>query len=460
MRILRVSLVAILALSAQTQSNRAETLQSQDRVYEAAVKAYLFGYPLVIADLTKDQRRKSFNYFFHSPSLPAADFKSIVRPNNDTLYSTAWLDLKAEPMVLSVPNSRGRYYVMQMLDAWTETFAMVGTRATGMAAGNFVVVGPDWKGDIPGNVKQIKSPTNIVWLLGRIKVDSTRDLSAPLTLQHEFTLTPLNLWLQSKPAPEDCCYRPANPKLDRKTPPPLQVSRMDGAAYFSYLAAVLKTTRLHTDDAPVLKDLKAVGIEPGAQFDESKLTTEARQSLDRAVKDAQAKIIEHARGAGTLRNGWHFMAGNIGRYGTEYLDRAAIAMIGLGALPPEEAIYASTSVDSKGANLAGSGRYVIHFEKGDTPPAYAFWSITLYNADGYFAENPLRRYAIGDRDKLQYNEDGSLDLYIQNVSPGKEKESNWLPAPLALFNLTIRLYLPKAEATTGKWAPPGVQHAG
>jgi hypothetical protein len=243
-----------------------------------------------------------------------------------------------------------------------------------------------------------------------------------------------------------------------KTPPPAQVARMDAAMFFKAFAALMQYNRPHPDDTRLVAELKTIGIERGKPFDITKLAPEVATGLQRAVQDALKKVAERARGLGTVRNGWRILLENIGRYGTAYLDRAAIALIGLGALPPEEAVYLGTGVDRDGKPLSGTNRYALHFDKRNLPPANAFWSVTLYDTAGYFTANPLDRYALGDRDKLKYNEDGSLDIYVQHDMPGKDKEWNWLPAPETDFSLAMRLYWPKPDVVTGKWTPPAVRH--
>jgi hypothetical protein len=232
---------------------------------------------------------------------------------------------------------------------------------------------------------------------------------------------------------------------------------MDSATFFRVFASLLKETAHHAEDSGFIEQLKAIGIHKGRDFDVAKLPPDAARELDRAVTDARAMIAERARNLGVVRSGWRSGGKNVGKYGTAYLDRAAVALFGLGALPAEEAIYPTTFTDHEGKPLSGVNRYVFHFDKGELPPAGAFWSVTMYDPDGYFVSNPMNRFGLGDRDKLVYNSDGSLDIYIQHDSPGQDKERNWLPAPAGDFNLTIRLYLPMPRAVDGTWAPPLVR---
>ncbi|HEU4388878.1 MAG TPA: DUF1254 domain-containing protein [Blastocatellia bacterium] len=425
---------------------------ADDRVHDLAVQAYVYAYPLVLVGQTRQLRRAPLNQFAHLQSFPSAGFTAVVRPNIDTLYSAAWLDLSHEPVILSVPDTAGRYYVMQLLDAWTETFALPGSRTTGSKPGHFLIAGPGWKGATPKDVKVIQSPTNTVWIIGRTQTNGPSDYENVRAIQRGYKLAPLSMWEKGTVgAPERL-----TPPADRRTPPE-QVAAMDAATFFKVFASLLKETSPHPVDAPLLEQLKSIGIEAGKDFDIARLTSRNAEALERAVKDARAMIAERARSHGDVRNGWRFPGKNTGRYGRAYLDRAAVALFGLGALPAEEAIYPNSFRDDDGNALNGANRYVLRFERGKLPPAGAFWSVTMYDPTGYFVSNPINRYGLGDRDKLEFDKDGSLEIYIQHESPGKEKEANWLPAPAGDFSLTLRLYVPKAAALDGSWKPPAVR---
>jgi hypothetical protein len=232
---------------------------------------------------------------------------------------------------------------------------------------------------------------------------------------------------------------------------------MDAATFFTAFASLLKGNRPHPEDAPFVAELKTIGLEPGKAFDITRLAPGVVRGLNRAVQDARQKITRPGRKELMIRNGWKMKVQKMGRYGTAYLYRARLARFGLGGLPPEEAVYPRTAVDSAGRRLNGTNRYVLQFGKDKLPPVHAFWSVTLYDAEGYLWKNPLKRYALGDRDKLRYNQDGSLDIYIQHDTPSKDRETNWLPSPLDTFTLTLRLYWPKPEVVSGGWTPPAVR---
>jgi hypothetical protein len=207
----------------------------------------------------------------------------------------------------------------------------------------------------------------------------------------------------------------------------------------------------------MLEQLNKIGIVPGKDFDFSKLPPETQKTLEKAVTDAQRMIADKASRGGEFINGWTITREVMGTYGTSYLQRAMIALIGLGANVPEDAIYPMSFVDNDGKEYNGSNIYMLHFNNDQIPPLNGFWSLAMYDSDGYFIDNTINRYSIGDRDNLKFNSDGSLDIYIQHNSPGKDKESNWLPAPKADFNMVLRLYWPSNEILTGDWNPPGVK---
>jgi hypothetical protein len=342
-----------------------------------------------------------------------------------------------------------------MLDMWTDVFASPGWRTTGTQAGNFLITAPGWNGTVPAGMKRINAPTPYVWIIGRTKTDGPPDYDAIHKIQAGYKITRLSRW--GKPA------QPAeakiDPTVDMKTPPKVQVDTMPVGKFFAYAAELLKVNPPHITDQPMIAQLKKVGIEPGKSFDIEK--------VDAAIRDALASVPEEAQQLMTWKlptlarvvNGWSMNTDTMGVYGNYYLKRAIVAQYGLGANLPEDAIYPANLGDETGKPLDGANKYVVHFSKGDTPPVNAFWSITLYDSEGFQVANPLNRFAVSSWMPFKYNADGSLDLYFQNESPGADKESNWLPAPKGAFNLTMRLYAPRSEALTGKWNPPPVTRA-
>jgi hypothetical protein len=427
------------------------------------VEAYLYFYPLVTMDLTRRQMTNlqpgtkpgwgPMNSFSHMRAFPDAASRAVVRPNFDALYSIAWLDLTAEPMILSAPDTDGRYYLLQLLDMWTDVFAAPGKRTSGTTAGYFGVVPPGWHGQLPPGVEKIEAPTPYVWIGGRTRTNGPPDYAAVHRIQDGYTVTPLSQWGKQ---PRPARFTP-DPTVDMQTEPLRQVNSMAAADFFAYAAELLKLHAPHPTDWSILTRMRRVGIEVGQSFAFEHLPLTVQHALAGVPAEALKKMRTKVPTIGRLVNGWSMMTNTMGVYGNSYLTRACIAMIGLGANQPEDAIYPLNVADADGAPLSGENRYVLHFAKDELPPADGFWSVTMYDAEGFPVANPLNRFAIGDHDALTYNADGSLDLYLQHESPGAERESNWLPAPRGPLGVTMRLYAPKPEALDGTWNPPPVK---
>jgi hypothetical protein len=411
-------------------------------IQELAGRAYNFAYALVLMEHTRRASGPA-NWFAHRRDFPDPSARTIVRPNADTLYSTAWLDLSNGPLVLHLPDTKGRYYLVQFLDAWTETFFVPGKRTTGTGEQSFLITGPGERGSVPPQMKRVESPTNMVWLLGRTQTNGPDDYAAVHEIQNGFSLTPLS---QSQ--------EPAARKLSSRdaVPPPVQVARLAPLDFLREFAELLARNPPHTGDEPMMRDLARIGIEPGKPFRPEALSKPGLQALISGMQDAAARLEELARRGGKPGpTGWFNMGQNAGQYGTDYQARALVARTGLGALPPADAVYWSCAVDAGGAALDGNNSYRMHFPKDALPPVRAFWSLAMYDQAGYFVDHPIRRFSIGDRDALRYNEDGSLDLYLGSRAPGGPKDANWLPAPAAKFNLIFRLYWRQMM-----WSPPAV----
>jgi hypothetical protein len=434
---------------------------TEEEAHAIGVDAYLYFYPLVSMDITRLQSTNVVspkglssppNSFANAPAYPPADEKIVVRPNFDTLYSVAWLDLTKEPMVVSVPDTGGRYYLLPMLDMWTDVFASPGWRTTGTEAGNFLVTPPEWSGKAPADFTHIKAPTPSVLVIGRTKTDGPADYDAVHKIQAGFKITPLSQWGKS---PEPVVGK-VDPSIDMKTPPKIQVDTMAADKYFAYAAELLKLQPPHITDEPIIARLKRIGFEAGKSFDVDKVDPAIKTALETAREDAQKLMQWKIPTLARVADYWSMNTDTMGVYGNYYLKRAIIAQQGLGANVPGDAIYPLNLGDETGKPLDGANKYTIHFDKGATPPAEAFWSITLYDSEGYQVANSLNRFAVSSWMPFKYNPDGSLDLFFQNESPGADKEANWLPAPAGPFNLTMRLYAPKSEALTGKWNPPPI----
>jgi hypothetical protein len=435
----------------QAQAVAAPTVNEEMK--KLATEVYVYALPIVLMDVTKrvQTAKTPVNTFQHRRGTPdpATD---AGYPNPDVLYSEAWLDLAREPIVLSLPDTHGRYYVMPMLDAWTNVFQSPGKRTTGTKKGDFAIVGPKWKGELPKDVDEIKAPTEMVWLLGRTESTGRADEAAVVKLVDQYKLTPLGQWNKS-----GAKAGATHAEGDSKTPPAEQVAKMDAQTFFTRFAALLPGNPPAKEDAAVVEKIKKLGIVAGQPFATSKLDAASAKGVEDGAKAALDAVVAAAKGSvGDLRNGWtiHW---DLGRYGTNYGLRAVIAWLGLGANAPEDAIFSSTHFDAGGHPLNGAYKYVLHFDKGKTPPAEGFWSLAMYNDKQSLVANPLDRHAIGERDKLKFNADGSLDLYLQSENPGRDQESNWLPAPKDNFSVILRVYWPKQEMLDRNWTPPAIK---
>ena len=446
-----------------TQSAHAAPLTVAEAT-ELGTEAYVYGYPLVTMEYTRrvitnvsepKGTKAPMGQLIRLREYPTAEFKDVTAPNADTLYTTAFLDLKKEPYVLSLPDAHGRYYLFPMLDGWTDVFQVPGKRTTGTGPQKYAITGPGWKGTLPEGVKQYKSPTDIVWVLGRIYCTGTPDdYVAVHKMQDEISIVPLNAYGKSYTPPEG----KVDPSIDMKTPVRDQVNALTAEAYFSLLATLLKDNPPTKADAPMVAKMAKLGIAPGKPFEFDKLDPAVQQALKDVPKLGFEKIMAHFKTAGKDVNGWQFTT-KTGLYGTNYLQRALVTAIGLGANRPEDAVYPTSEVDATGQPYNGANKYVMHFPKDQMPPVNGFWSLTMYNAEYFFYGNDLNRYTLSARNDLQKNADGSVDLYLQHESPGSDKESNWLPAPADKFILMLRLYWPKEKNPSilnGTWKIPAV----
>ncbi|HEY7205007.1 MAG TPA: DUF1254 domain-containing protein [Methylomirabilota bacterium] len=463
-RLLAMLAPLLLGLAAAPTAGAQSAKLTAAEAEKLGVDAYVFGYPLVTMELTRrvvtnvaepKGAHAPMGQFANLREYPDASFKDVTAPNADTLYSSAFLDLGKEPYVLSLPDEAGRYYLMPMLSGWTDVFQVPGKRTTGTKAQAYAITGPRWKGTLPAGVKELKSPTNMVWILGRTYCTGTpEDYKAVHALQDQYKLVPLSAYGKPYTAPAGT----VDPGVDTKTPVRDQVERLGAADYFKLMAQLLKSNPPAKADAAMVAKLRRLGIVPGQDFDLAKAPPEVQQGLESAPKAGVQKIMGHFKTAGKDINGWVFTTGT-GLYGTDYLQRALVTAIGLGANRPQDAIYPTSEKDATGQPYDGANRYVVRFAKGQLPPVNAFWSITMYNAEYFFVDNPLNRYTLSSRNALKANPDGSVDLYIQKDSPGPDKESNWLPAPAGKFVLMMRLYWPKEKAPSildGSWKLPPV----
>jgi hypothetical protein len=423
--VLKLVPLTLLALAGTASAQNVSEQEAQ----AIAKDAYVYAYPLVLTHATLQQLTNyaepldghAFgppNFFNNARVFPNPDDKVVIRANVDTLYSAATLDLKAEPIVLSVP-ATDRFFHLPMLSLWTDVFAVPGTRATGKnTARDFLVVGPQWSGgDVLAGLEVIRSPTRYVWIIGRTKTNGVAHYENVHKVQDGYKLTPLSAWGKGAYVLPKHAVDPA---IDMKTPPPQTVDKMDAATFFGRFAELLKDNPPNQVDYPMIHRLERVGFKVGQSFDLAAAPPDIRQAFERGYGDGKALVLaEGKKAAGIGGKGWVYTTRS-GAYGVDYLYRAAIAQCCVGENLPQDAVYPSLSSDSDGQPLDGSNSHVLHFGKGKLPPVDAFWSVTAYDIEGYFIPNMLKRQAIGDRDKLVANADGSVDLYIQAGSPGGE----------------------------------------
>jgi hypothetical protein len=348
---------------------------TEQEAHAIGVDAYLYFYPLITMDLTRKQStsiepgkeigKGPMNMFVSVPTYPPADFKGVVRPNFDTLYSIAWLDLTKEPMIVSVPDTNGRYYLLPMLDMWTDVFASPGWRTTGTQAANFLITPPGWSGDTPTGMTRIDAPTPYVWIIGRTKTDGPQDYDAVHKIQAGYKITPLSQNYSPPTVTIDA-------SVDMKTPPKVQIDTMPAEKYFAYAAELLKVIPPHITDQPMIAQLKKIGFERGKSFELDKANPAIRKALQGAPEDAQQLMAWKIPTLARVVNGWSMNTDTMGVYGNYYLKRAIVAQLGLGANLPEDAIYPLNLADETGKPLDGANKYTLHFEKRATPPVDAF----------------------------------------------------------------------------------------
>ena len=452
-------------------ANRIMPLTEQEAV-RVASDAYIYGYPLVTTRITglaftntaspnPATLQAPMNQLVNQPDYPPATYHGVTAPNADTLYSAAFLDLSREPMVLSYPDMGKRYFLFPIYDAWTNVIDSPGTRTTGGSAQNIVIAGPSWHGAPPAGTKLVRSPSNLAFAIGRVYSDGTAsDMVAVHALQAQFKLTPLSAYGNPYTPPAGQTGGPYTPTQVVRT----VIAGMSASEYFNFLADAMKENPpVLPRDAPTVASMARIGLVPGKPFDMSQLSPPIQKAIQDVPRTVNAEF-EHlqAQGLGKAVNGW-VISGVCGKFGTDYRARAIVSDFGWGCNLPQDAVYPTAKTDDSGRKLNGSQTYVLHFAKGEMPPVRGFWSVTMYDKDYYFYPNPLNKLTLSERNKLQYNSDGSLDLYFSHEKPADVPEANWLPAPADDFVLTMRLYWPRATPpsilppTNPSWVPPGLK---
>ena len=446
-------------------ASRQPSLHTEEAV-RIATDAYIYGYPLVTFDMVRRQQTNvaapdgehaPMGQMIKMRSYPAVDNHCCAAPNADTLYTMAWLDVGAEPWVFSIPEMGTRYYIMPMLDGFSEVFHVASASTTGGHAQAYAITGPGWSGSLPEGVTEAKSGTAMVWVLGRIYCTGTaEDYAAVHALQDQFSVVPLSAYGKpyTPPAPS------VDPEFDMKTGVRAQVNALGVYTYFDYLARLLKANPPKAADTDIVARMAKIGISAGGDFDGNALGAIDRKVIEAVPKLALVKMALHLKQQKTT-NGWLFFTSGVGNFGTDYVTRGMANLLGPGWNRPQDAIYPLSQKDAAGDEYNGAkSNYVMHFEKGRMPPVEAFWSLTLYDEDFFFVPNPINRYELGQRNAFVTNTDGSVDLYLQADSPGKAKEANWLPAPRGKFQLVLRMYGPTKTSPTivdGSWTPPPVK---
>lgn len=424
---------------------------------EDIYEAYVYAYPAVIEELTRrsylnskrgGEERLKTNTLYHTAALADATFKNVVAPNIDTVYSQAWLDLKDGALVLHKPQL-DRYVSIAILDAYTNCEHIVGTGGDGAEETDYLITGPDYKGEIPAQYKEIALPTNRNWLIIRTIIYGREDIEEVKRIQREITLSPFQNTTQEVLYPQ---YQEA---LEYK--PIEKISSLSLKEFFGIFNELLK----ENVDAYAPENLKTwekYGIKAGGIYEEKE------EALEKELEEEIKKRFAHETAGGLKGDekfpGWIYLDEAIGVYKDNYFLRANVARNGLGANPVTMCVYPSAYTDSNGNELDGKKKYKIHFEKGQLPPVEkdGFWSITLYDSkERYLVENEIGRYGINDRDALKANEDGSIDILVQKEKPKAEWIPNWLPSGEEAFNLILRIYLTKDEVITGEWKPPVIQ---
>ena len=404
---------------------------------------YLYGFSLVLMEATRESQMLPSNRIVNTRSFPDPSDTNIVRPNRDTLYSIAWLDLTAGPVILSLPDTSGpdgRYYMITLLDAFTNVVASPGWRTTGKIAQTITIAGPAFHAQVGGD--DIKCPTNLVWLLGRTNVENTDDIRTSIKQMNKYTLETIS----NEPSHYKTSPYADQMSLDMTSllTPPQQVLSMSANDFFKEVSKMLVANPPATADAPLMAELKEYGFAPG-EFEWDNLTSVQQDNITSGQR--QAKRVLFSQPARPTINGWTVPDPNMGQYGIDYEFRARTAMFGLGANLNADAIYLSPTL------LRASTSYSLTFKNGSFPPCKAFWSLTMYDVQGYLVENSISRYNVGSQtDGLVTKSDGSVEIVMQEDEPSN-KDVNWLPTPQGSASApTLRCYWPSNLT----WIPPAL----
>jgi hypothetical protein len=464
-----LAMASSMLVLAAAAGARAASAVSPEEAVAIATDAYVYGYSLVTTDVTRLQMsnvakatelQAPLNQFLNVKRYPPADYRGVSAPNADTLYSLAWLDLK-EPQVFSHPDMGNRFHLFPMVDLWMTIFASPGSRTGDAKAANILITGPGWKGVVPKGMKHIPATTRYIVILGRTYADGTElDYKATNALQAQYRITPLSAW--GKPFTPVAPPVDANPGLSMTDKPQAVILAMGTEGYFNWLSQrMCADAPAYAADGPALARFARIGFAPCKPFTLSRLDPAVQAALKDLPKTALDTIGANQKSLGEMVDGWQITKG-LGQYGTDYMKRAVVAAFGWPANLQEDAVYPYALVDSTGSKLTGANNYTLTFAKGQTPPVNGFWSITMYMIDQgwWFVPNKLNKFTVSPRNNLKANSDGSITLYFQKDSPGKDKESNWLPAPAGAFIPMLRMYWPKdgtPSILNATWTPPMIK---
>jgi hypothetical protein len=441
---------------------RRTLIRDRETALEFAVDAYVYLYPLVLLDLARrlttnveGPGRAPANVFAHVGGRLPGSFRDVVRPDFDLLHSFAWLDVSRGPVIVSVPDAGDRYYLLPMIDMWSDLVAVPGTRTAGNWPADYAVVGPGWEGQLPERVRRIDAPTPYVWIVGHIQPDG-RQAAAVDEFQSSLKITPLSRVQRHRRLWRHHGRRRPDPFVQPGLTPVEQVDAMSAPEFFTRGAELLRRNPPHVHDHAVLQRIERIGITAGEPLDLRALPRAVSQALPVALARGRFELHSRLRRIGQVRNGWQVCDESMGAWGTDYLKRAAVARHFLGSSMPEDVVQATAFVDGASRPLDGAHRYTLRFAPHELPPVRALWSLTAYDADGYAVPNPTDRYALGSQDALERGPDGAIALTIQQSAPRHGLTANWLPCPAGPFNLCLRLYRPEPEALDHTWIPPAV----
>lgn len=443
--------------------------RKRSQMEQLSREAYAFGFPLVLMDTSSKytaafsrssdkQSKVSMYQFYHTRKVRETRYHDLASLDNDMIYSTAWLNLAQDPVVLTVPSSGKRFYVGGLTQGWSEIFGVVGTRATGNRRQRFLLSGPQWKGKTPEGMKSLRSSTNLVWVPIRIDATGGGDIASARAFQNGLRLTPLSLWGKNR---STLRMVDIDQGLDLKKTPRDQVLEMTAEEFYTKLCALMVDNPPAPLDSAFVDKLRTLGIIPSRNFKFKDLPQETQMALNESTKGAKNYILSHQSSfspVGRLVNGWTMPLTDTAGFGTDYYRRAYEAYQGLGHLPPQDGFFPVAYEDNMGQQLMGENTYQITFDKDQLPPVNGFWSMTMYQLpDVNLVDTALRRYSLGQYNRLKYNPNGSLTIYVQPTNPGKDRESNWLPSAKGNYQLTLRMYWPKKEVVEGRWTPPLVE---